>query len=53
MTPNHTAGDWMAFIIIGWFLLPAAAVIWRIRWLFATWAFGMSLFLLSAMIGLI
>lgn len=46
--PNP-AGDWMALIIIGWFLLPAGAIIWRIDLLFVTWLFATAVF---AMLGL-
>lgn len=50
---TNPAGDWMALIVLGWFLLPVASIICRLRWLFVSWAFGMGLILLSAMLGLI
>jgi hypothetical protein len=39
----------MALIIIGWFMIPVAAIIWRIDWLFEIW---MCLTAILAMLGL-
>jgi hypothetical protein len=37
--PNP-AGDWMALIIIAWFMIPVAAIYWWIEWLFMGWLFA-------------
>jgi hypothetical protein len=51
--PFNATGDWMAFIIIGWFLVPVVAIIRRTNWLFVGWVYGTGLLLLATMLGLI
>jgi hypothetical protein len=46
---SNPAGDWMALVIIGWFMIPVAAIYWWIEWLFMGWLFATAVL---AMLGL-
>jgi hypothetical protein len=53
--PTDSATDLkMLAIILGWFAIPAAGIIWwRFNFLIGWWLFGTGLLVLSAMLGLV